>query len=425
MSTFIDPDTGKVPDRLLKERTQRFENACELRQPDRVPIVLSLGYLLADMYGVTHQELHENEALEQELLEKATAYFQPDAVASISANPAVSIAVGDRTTRFPGYGLDANGSFQFIEREYMKVEDYDDFLEDPSDWGIRKYWPRIFSELAGLNQIPPLGIVTQGVYSLSNLSMLTTATVVQSLRALANAIEAQVSDDERKARVYGRLAELGLAPYPMKGCLVLAPFDYMADSLRGMRGIMLDMHRYPEKLLKAEEKVLHFQLEFAIGWNKLKNENSAFIPLHRGSDGFMSISHFERFYWPQLKVLILGLVEAGIRPVVYYEGVWDQRLTYLSQLPAGKTIGFYQSSDISKVKKEVGDKMCIVGGMPNSMLRGGTVEQIREYTRRLCQEIGAGGGFIMSSSIGELEGSDPKLVKTWVDATKEFGGTAA
>ena len=346
-------------------------------------------------------------------------------LASISASAAVSIAVGDRTTRFPGYGLDANGSFQFVEGEYMKMEDYDAFLEDPSDWGIRKYWPRIFSELSGLDQIPPLGITTQGIYSLSNLSVLKTAPIVQSLRALANAVEAQMSDDERRARISRCLADLGIAPYPMRGCLVLAPFDYMADSLRGMRGIMLDMHRCPEKLLKAEEKVLRFQLEYAIGWNRLKNDNSAFIPLHRGSDGFMSIAQFEKFYWPQLKALIIGLVEAGIRPVVYYEGIWDQRLSYLSQLPAGKTIGFYQSSDISKVKKEVGNTMCIVGGMPNSMLQGGTVEQIRELTRQLCKDIGVGGGFIMSSSIGELEGSDPRLVKAWVDATKEFGVTNA
>ena len=82
MATFIDPDPNKAPDQLLIERTQRLNFACSLQQPDRVPIVLSLGYLLSDMYGVTHQELHENEAKEQELLEKATAYFQPDAVAS-------------------------------------------------------------------------------------------------------------------------------------------------------------------------------------------------------------------------------------------------------------------------------------------------------------------------------------------------------
>ena len=66
--------------------------------------------------------------------------------------------------------------------------------------------------------------------------------------------------------------------------------------------------------------------------------NAAFIPLHRGSDGFMSLKQFEKFYWPQLKEMIERLVDAGITPSVYYEGVWDQRLEYLAELPKGKTL---------------------------------------------------------------------------------------
>jgi hypothetical protein len=32
-----------------------------------------------------------------------------------------------------------------------------------------------------------------------------------------------------------------------------------------------------------------------------------------------------------------------------------------------------------------------------------------------------GGGYIMTTNIQELEGCDPKLVKVWVDATREYG----
>ena len=135
----------------------------------------------------------------------------------------------------------------------------------------------------------------------------------------------------------------------------------------------------------------------------------------------MSIVQFERFYWPQFKELCLQLIAAGIMPVVYYEGVWDQRLRYLTEFPAGKSIGYFQDSDIFKVKEVVGKTMCIMGGMPVSMLAGVPVEMIREHTRKVCQIAGKDGGFIMTSSIGELEGCRPELVKAWVDATKEYG----
>ena len=135
----------------------------------------------------------------------------------------------------------------------------------------------------------------------------------------------------------------------------------------------------------------------------------------------MSLAQFEKFYWPQLKALQVGLVEAGIMPFVFYEGVWDKRLKYLTELPKGTTTGLFQFSDIFKVKEVVGDTMCIMGGMPNSLLQAGTAERVRDLTKRLCQECGRGGGYIMSVGVGEMEGCRSDLVKVWVDSTKEFG----
>jgi hypothetical protein len=215
MAAYVDPDAGKSPEQLFAERLQRVTEALQLKQPDRIPIQLGMGYMLAEMYGVTRQELQDDKDLHQRLLEQAA--------------------------------------------------------------------------------------------------------------------------------------------------------------------------------------------------------------LRCGSDGFMSLPQFEKFYWPQLKALQVGLVEAGIQPFVFYEGVWDQRLTYLTELPKGKTAGLFQSSDIFKVKEVVGETLCIMGGMPNSLLAAGTVDEVRALTRKLCETVGKGGGYIMSNGVGELEGSRPELVKVWVEATKEFG----
>jgi uroporphyrinogen-III decarboxylase len=218
-----------------------------------------------------------------------------------------------------------------------------------------------------------------------------------------------------------RLAALGFPPFTLLANMVEAPFDFMSDTLRGMRGIFLDMLRIPDKLLAAQEKVAGFQLEYLFNAVKVNNIPYCFIPLHRGSDGFMSLEQFEKFYWPQLKDMMLRMIDEGITPWVYYEGVWDQRLEYLAELPKGKSVGSFQDSDIFKVKEVVGDTLCIFGGMPIPMLKNGTPESIREYTHKVCQEVGKGGGFVMSTSVMELEGCKPELIKAWTDATKEFG----
>jgi hypothetical protein len=421
--TFKDPDAGKSPEQVLGERMQRLQDAVDLKQPDRIPMMMGFGYFLSEWGKVTRQVQQDDFETGQSLLEKAALEFQPDIPFGVFGfGPRPSNALGDQMTKWPGYGLGPNGSFQFVEQEYMKAEDYDAFLEDPSDWAIRTYLPRAFSKLQGLSLLPPFGMLAFGFYNLLNLPAYASPPVMEAMQAINSAIQETFAAIGNAVQSGQRLGALGFAPpFFLMGPLVEAPFDFMSDTLRGMRGIMLDMHRRPEKLLAAEQKVLKFQVEFAINTAKATGAKYIFIPLHRGSDGFMSLKQFETFYWPQLKSMMLQFVDAGITPGCFYEGIWDQRLDYLKELPKGKTMGWFQSSDIFKVKEVLGDTMCIVGGMPNTLLSGGTVEQVREHTKKVCEKVGKGGGFIMSTGIGEMEGSQPELVKAWSEATKEFG----
>lgn len=420
IQTWTDPDCVKSPEQLFAERTQRLADAYALKQPDRIPISLMLGHLLAEMFPITRQELYDNPAKAQECLEKAAHYYNPDAIAGVVGSPQASRILGDQMTKWPGYGLDENGSFQFNEKEFMKAEDYDAFIADPSDFALRKYMPRAFSALQGLAYMPPTAMWNFGFYNTWNLTAYANPAVLAAFEALYKAVQASAASLPVMMQSFQRMAGLGYAPGLNLAIVIEAPFDFMSDTLRGMRGIMLDMHKRPDKLMAAMEKNLAFQLDHAISMANAIHGKEVFIPLHRGSDGFMSIPQFEKFYWPQLKAMQLGLIEAGLTPVVFYEGVWDQRLDYLADLPKGKTVGMFQNSDIFKVKKVVGDVMCIQGGMQVSMLTT-SPDEVRAWTKRLCEEVGKDGGFVMSTNIGDMEGSKPELVKVWVDATKEYG----
>lgn len=414
-------DAGKPPEQLLAERTVRFADAFALRKPDRVPIFMPAGYFLADWGRVSHRRLLEDHDKRQQLLEQAAMHFQPDSIFGLFNDPRAALALGDRMTKWPGHGLPDTGSFQFAEREFMTGDDYGAFLKDPADWAIRTYVPRAFSQLEGLALLPPLAMAAFGTYNLLNLAVLGTPQVASALRALTAAAEGQAASDAWTVDSGERLAALGFAPPPFAGSLIEAPFDFMSDTLRGMRGVMTDILRRPAQLLEAEDRVLEIQLEHAISVARTTGLRCAFIPLHRGSDGFMSLSHFERFYWPQLRQMQLRLIENQITPVVFYEGVWNKRLDYLAELPAAKSVGWFQASDIFKVKEVAGKALCIMGGMRNTLLQAGTVAKVREVTREVCQRVGEGGGFIMCTGIGEMEGCRPELVEAWVRATHEFG----
>jgi len=411
------------PAEQLAARTKRVADATQLRQPDCVPILMPFGNLLSQLEGIPNAALYADPEKAQDALERAALRFQPDMCDGIFGTPEPSRALGDRMTKWPGYGLDASGSFQYHESEYMKAEDYDELLADPSDFAIRHYLPRVFSELQGLAMLPPLGISLFGAYALMQASsVFAIPPVASSFQTLLKAGELQFQWVQRHIESCKRLAALGFLPMEFfDGPNVSAPFDFLSDTLRGMRGVFSDMRRCPDKLLAAEEKIIPIQLEFAIAQCQVRKNPYTFMPLHRGSDGFMSLENFERFYWPQLKRAILALVEAGITPFILWEGCWDQRLRYIAQLPKGKTIGVFQNTDLIKAKEILGDIMCIVGGMPNSFLIGDDAVAVREQTHRMCETVGEGGGFMMMPAVGDLQGCNPAMIEAWSEATREFG----
>jgi len=412
----------KTTAELLAERSQRLLDAYAMKVPDRIPISLNLGYMLAKFGGITCEELDSDFERAQQLLEEAAVYLQPDQVMGLG--PFVSKPsrmLGDRQTKWAGYGLSSNSPMQFVEDEYMKSTDYDEFLDDPTNFTLRKFLPRVYRELEGLALLPRIPVLITGYPSYATLVTLTNPSLKAALETLAKVADFFVERGHAMRRYAERMAVLGFpSGLGRAGSFSMAPFDFIGDTMRGMRGVMLDMYRRPEKLLAAEEKARRICAESAIEICRATGSKFVFIPLHRGSDGFMSIEQFETFYWPQLKGLLMDLIEADVMPTVFYEGVWDERLHYLRELPKGKTAGHFQATNPHKIKETVGDVMPISGCFPVALAQMGTREAIRDHTKKLCEVLGKNGGFIMAAN-SSMDECNPELVKVWVDATKEFG----
>ena len=403
-------------------RTKRITDALELRQPDRVPMLQWFHLFPARYTGMTYEEAFYDLDRWLAAMEKSIVDYDPDLYAQpgtgIATAGGAHEALDNKQIKWPGHGVGPNRSFQFIEGEYMAADEYDEFLNDPSDWVVRKYLPRIFGNLGGLGMVPPITSMLAGYAGAGIVGVLAVPPVAAALQALnqAAAVAGQWSMG------YGQFEQkMNAAGYPsFSQAVALAPYDLISDMMRGMRGTMLDMYRCPDKLLAAEEKILPIQIGGAIGQAQMSGNPRIFIPLHRGADGFMSNEQFDRFYWPTLKALILALIDAGLTPCPFFEGGYNQRLQYLKELPAGKVMGLFDRSDLVKVKQEVGDTLCIAGGMPISLLQAGNEKTIRAETKKVIETVGRDGGFIMTTS-SVLDEADPELVRIWTEATWEFG----
>jgi hypothetical protein len=343
-------------------------------------------------------------------------YFQPGG--GIAADGKAHEILGNRQIKWPGHGVPSDRSFQFVEDEYMKADEYDEFLNDPSDWTVRKYLPRIYSSLEGLGMMPTLTSMLVGYAGAGIVGVMAIPPVAAAFGALMEAAQVSMKWTMGYAQFEQKMNGLGFPSFAQ--AVALAPYDVISDMLRGMRGTMVDMYRCPDKLLAAMDKVLPDQIGAAIGQAHMSGNPRIFIPLHRGADGFMSDEQFETFYWPGLKALLLALIDAGLTPCPFFEGGYNQRLRYLKELPPGKILGLFDRSDLVEVKKELGDTMCICGGMPVSLLQTGTPEKVRAHTKAVIETIGQDGCFMMACS-AVLDEADPELVRVWVEATREYG----
>ena len=224
-TTWVNPDLAKTPEELLVERAARMKTAYAMGVPDRVPISMNIGYLSAEMGGVSHGDIYKDTALQTRLMVEAAARFGPDECLGPWGDPRPSLALGDRMTKWPGYTLPETSSYQFDEHEFMKAEDYPAFLEDPSDWAIRTYLPRAFSELAGLAMLPPLGMSLFGYYNILNMPVLTAPPVQAAFAAINKAAAAQMTWVGEQIAQAQALAAVGVPPVGWLAAQVEAPVD--------------------------------------------------------------------------------------------------------------------------------------------------------------------------------------------------------
>jgi hypothetical protein len=407
---------------LYRERQKRFEDIVALRVPDRVPIMVSWGFLPAFLAGMTVQEvMYDPEKLWSSQWE-LTHQFQPD----MEQNPfglrflgPVLEALDFKQLRWAGHGLEPNTTYQFVEAEYMKAEEYDWFLDDPSDFIMRRHLPRICGKLKGLETLPTLHtFITYYMGIPFGLIPFTSPEVAEAFTALREAGNEAIRLASYSRRFSEKAREEG---FPLQfGSMTQAPFDTLGDFLRGTKGLMLDMYRRPDTVIKACEKLLPYMFDLAIGPAKASGNPRVFIPLHKGLDGFMSLDQFKKFFWPTLRELMVALINEGLVPVPFWEGNCESRLEVIKDIPPGKACYKFEATDMIKAKEVLRERVCIRGNVPLSILVAGTPDDVRRYCKKLIDTAGKNGGFIMDAATG-LDDAKIENVRAMFESTREYG----
>ncbi len=413
---FASPDAEKS----YREKVGRLIKVICLEKPDQVPVYPSVGFFPAYYSGITTQEaMYDYEKLGH-AWKKYARDFQPDAFRSASTpgtGPSYEI-LDYKLYKWPGHGTEPNTPFQCVEAEYMKADEYDILIRDPSDFWHRIYLPRICGALEPFSRLLPFTSIIELPNLGGYLSLYGNADVRKALQTLlAAGREANLWEDAVR-NINREIIESGI-PMLTSGS-TKAPFDTIGDTLRGTQRVMLDMYRKPDKLIRALEVLTPIMIEQGVSSAIKSGYPLVFIPLHKGADGFMSDEQYKTFYWPSFKEVIMGLINEGLVPYIFAEGSYNSRLDIIKDIPRGKTIWKFDGTDMAEAKRVLGDIACIEGNVPISLLVTGSREDVKAYCSKLIDTAGEGGGFILSSG-SAIDTAKPENVRTMIEFTREYG----
>ncbi len=405
---------------LYRERTEIIKDAIQLRKtPKRVPISLSPGYFPIEYSGVTHYEM----MYDQERLIKAwKTYcddFKPDTFRGpLSLAGQVFELLDFQMYRWAGHGLPKNREFQYVEREYMAADEYQNLIDDPTAWFMTVYFPRVFESLKGLDVMPVLPSINEMPMVMPAIGYFGRPDVQETFKILMEAGTSAVQWS-KGIRQFGREI-MGQGHPAMGGGFVKAPFDVIGDTLRGTKGIMMDLFQRPDEIKEACERLTPIMVKAGVSGARASGAHYISMPLHKGADGFMSDEQFRTFYWPTLRKVLIGLIDEGLVPMPFAEGTYDSRLEIISDLPKGRTVWMFDRTDMARAKETIGRVACLQGNVPLSMMCTGTPDQVRAYCKEVIEVAGKDGGYILTTG-GGLQGAKAENVKALIDAGREYG----
>jgi len=416
--SFISPEA----EANYRERAGRIADVIQLKIPDRVPVVPSFGMFPYLNSGLTCQDAVFNYEKAHLAAMKTLEDFRPDMfLGSAYAMPAPMFeALGYKQLRWPGQEIPANFVYQFAEQEYVKAEEfYDHYRADPSDFMLRVYLPRICGKLQPLQRVRPFAesfgyyLPICGSYAYFGIPE-----VQEALKALMKAGEESLKWITILQKQAEEIQSRGFPLY--EGAESAAPYDLVGDWFRGTVGVMTDMYRFPDKLLDVMDKLVPIAVKMGLDPARESGHPIIGFMLHKGADGFMSPDQFKTFYWPFLKRVMLGFINEGFVPMLLCEGEYTSRLETIADIPEGKCIYWFEKVDWKKAKEVLGDKVCIRGGIPPSLLFSGTVAQVKECVKEIIDVVGKQGGLIVDCGIW-FDEAKHENVKAMIEFTKEYG----
>ncbi|MDR0520244.1 MAG: hypothetical protein LBH00_00145 [Planctomycetaceae bacterium] len=394
----------KQMETVYQQKLKRYTTAMRNGKPDMVPIRPFAAEVTAVYAGMSCQDVTQDYNLAFEAVLKCCRDFDWDATVPnmvyVWTGFVQSAAI--KYYAMPGVQIPPTTGFQYLEppedNANMRDDEYDELIADPTGFLANKWLPRVTHTIKAPDEPNTFA---------NNITLLSG---MAAMKNYFNAYGPQISKMVNET-----------ATVPAICGILKAPFDILADKLRGYKALCMDLYTKPAKVAAACEALMPHLLYMAKRTSDPSKQLPVTVWLHRGCVPFLSPPQFEKFFWPTFKQIICGLWEEGIQTLFYAEGEWNPNLKYIKELPEQSIIYHVDRGDIFEVHREVGHKFCLSGGIPNDLLAFGTPEEVRARVKQVIDGVAKDGGYICDASAIMQDDTKIENLRAMCEAAREFG----
>ena len=344
---------------------ERLWSAIRLEKPDRVPVIPTLlpepaatlagGFSMAEVAGSNQIALDCMMKVFDDVGGWDNPFpgaYQPEQMQAAGIDP--------MKMRIPGKDLPDDAMWQLVEEEVLKPDDYDKICE----MGIDNFYFQDF---------------------LWRITSLTPEEVPVEIEGLVEGATQHTME----------CAKRGLKPF--FAASAFHPF-FALSLMRSMVPFTADLYYNPDPVERTIRHMTDELIPKCLQIAKDSGINIWLLTEERAGGFFYPPAVFERFWWPYTEMIVDAFWSEGIVTVFHLDQCWDKNIEYFKRLPKGSAILELDSTtDIFRAKEILRGHLCFHGDVPASLLSIGKPEEVTAYCKKLIEDVGGDGGFILGS----------------------------
>ncbi|MEG1185907.1 MAG: uroporphyrinogen decarboxylase family protein, partial [Eubacterium sp.] len=347
------------------ERLKRIQKILNFEQPDRIPIITFMQEWAMSYAGIPTAACLNDIELEKSVYKKVYSDFDFDGTMYNSISPIdILTTLGSKSYFISDDGYSVQCTHDIVG---MVANDYEKLIENPFSFLTNTALPRKNANFTGNDR-----------YSILDKTMV------------------QMDQYFNRCEDLKDYANTVLDMPVLRGSQVIAPIDLMLGGLRGFTGLIKDMRRNKDLLIKALEKLV----PYCSSVYHLNESDIVSYPLY-GTNGitgsFLSPKQFETFLLPTYEPEIMKIHRGGGQIIIHMQGQWEQHFDWFARQPKGLFIACIGGDDIFKAKKHLGANCIVCGGIEQKRLKYGTKTECTDFIKKVIDECACDGGFMFSN----------------------------